>query len=94
MERNHERAGFRVEGRVQGVGFRWWTRAKAVQLGLEGSVRNLRDGAVEVHATGRRDLLERLNDLLRRGPPGARVEAVHIIPAEPRLATGPFRIEL
>ena len=41
-----------VRGRVQGVGFRWWTRARAVELGLRGVARNLVDGRVEIVAVG------------------------------------------
>ena len=37
-----------VKGRVQGVGFRWWTRARALELGLNGSATNLADGRVDV----------------------------------------------
>lgn len=67
---------YRVEGVVQGVGFRWWTRAVAQRLGLTGTVRNLPDGSVEVRARGETDLLERLAAELRQGPPGATVDAV------------------
>ncbi|HEX5497141.1 MAG TPA: acylphosphatase [Mycobacteriales bacterium] len=41
-----------VHGRVQGVGFRWWTRSRAMELGLVGSATNLDDGRVEVVAEG------------------------------------------
>ena len=41
-----------VRGRVQGVGFRWWTRARALELGLAGHARNTADGRVEVVAEG------------------------------------------
>ena len=41
-----ERAAIFVRGRVQGVGFRWWTRARALELGLSGFARNLTDGRV------------------------------------------------
>jgi|DewCreStandDraft_2_1066082.scaffolds.fasta_scaffold00329_27 acylphosphatase len=77
--------GFRVVGRVQGVGFRWWTRAQARALGVAGSVRNLPDGSVEVRAQGSADALDRLRQLLHRGPPAARVERVEEfpIPVEP-----------
>ncbi|WP_018655286.1 acylphosphatase [Actinomadura flavalba] len=43
-----------VRGRVQGVGFRWWARSRALELGLTGSASNLRDGRVEVVAEGER----------------------------------------
>lgn len=44
------RATFFVRGRVQGVGFRWWTRSRALELGLVGHARNMDDGRVEVVA--------------------------------------------
>jgi acylphosphatase len=54
-----------VHGRVQGVGFRWWTRARARELGLTGYARNLNDGRVEVVAEGPRTACATLLDLLR-----------------------------
>lgn len=69
---------YRVSGRVQGVGFRAATRAEARQLGLNGAVRNLRDGRVEVLACGPLDALARLEAWLWRGPPFARVDAVEV----------------
>ena len=60
----------RVAGRVQGVGFRWWTRAR--ELGLVGSATNLDDGRVEVVAQGSRDACERLLAMLDGpGAPGS-----------------------
>ncbi len=59
-----ERAVFHVRGRVQGVGFRWWTRARALELGLAGHARNMPDGRVEVQAQGSRPAIERLHTLL------------------------------
>jgi acylphosphatase len=60
-----------ARGRVQGVGFRWWVRARALELGLTGSATNLADGRVEVVAEGPREACERLLDLLRGpGAPG------------------------
>jgi acylphosphatase len=55
-----------VHGRVQGVGFRWWTRSRAAELGLEGYASNLGDGRVEVVAEGSREDCEKLLELLRR----------------------------
>ncbi len=54
-----------VHGRVQGVGFRWWTRARASELGLTGYASNLSDGRVEVVAEGPRPDCEQLLKLLR-----------------------------
>lgn len=61
-----------VHGRVQGVGFRWWTRARALELGLTGYASNKPDGRVHVIAQGPRGDCERLLQLLRSGTsPGA-----------------------
>jgi acylphosphatase len=73
-------AGYRVTGRVQGVGYRWWTRSLAVRLGVSGTVRNLPDGSVAVHARGTDDQLRRLAAQLAEGPPGARVSSVDSLP--------------
>ncbi|MFP5022941.1 acylphosphatase [Pseudonocardia phyllosphaerae] len=65
-----------VRGQVQGVGFRWWTRSRALELGLTGQARNMPDGRVAVTAEGDRDACEWLLELLRGdGTPG-RVDAV------------------
>lgn len=53
-----------VRGHVQGVGFRWWTRARALELGLVGHARNTADRRVEVVAEGPENDLLRLLDLL------------------------------
>ncbi|TAM88348.1 MAG: acylphosphatase [Jatrophihabitans sp.] len=66
-----------VSGRVQGVGFRYWTRDRARELGLHGSATNLRDGRVEVVAEGPRAACENLLALLDGpGPPGAVADVV------------------
>lgn len=60
-----------VHGGVQGVGFRWWTRSRALELGLAGHATNHPDGRVLVIAEGPRPDLERLLELLRSpGTPG------------------------
>jgi acylphosphatase len=76
-------AGYRVTGRVQGVGFRWWTRSLAVRLGVTGTVRNLPDGTVAVHARGTDDQLRRLAAQLAQGPPVAHVAYVDPLPFSP-----------
>jgi acylphosphatase len=73
--------GLILEGRVQGVGFRWWTRREANRLGLRGTVRNRPDGSVEVHAAGPAELLDTFGAAIRVGPPGARVEKVRSAPS-------------
>ena len=65
-----------VHGHVQGVGFRWWTRCRGLELGLVGSARNLADGRVVVVAEGEREACERLLVTLSSdGAPG-RVDEV------------------
>jgi len=67
---------FVIVGRVQGVGFRFFTRDAATTEGVHGWVANRMDGSVEVFAEGDREALVRLERRLRRGPPAARVEDV------------------
>ena len=65
-----------VHGRVQGVGFRWWTRSRALELALVGSARNTGDGRVHVIAEGPRKNCEKLLELLRSGTTPGRVDLV------------------
>ncbi|MFC9898250.1 acylphosphatase [Nocardia sp. NPDC127579] len=65
-----------VHGTVQGVGFRWWTRSRALELGLTGYARNARDGRVHVIAEGPRAAADRLLELLRSGESPGRVTLV------------------
>ena len=57
-----------VKGQVQGVGFRWWTRARALELGLQGTATNLADGRVEVVAEGSEAACRALLSQLAHGP--------------------------
>jgi acylphosphatase len=79
---SNSRAGFILEGRVQGVGFRWWTRRQAAAFGLHGTVRNLPDGAVEVHVEGPGGAVASFLATVRQGPPGAHVTRVRTVPSE------------
>ena len=88
-----EQRGYRVVGRVQGVGFRWWTQRHAVELGLSGTVRNRSDGSVEVQASGSVEQLDALESGLRLGPAVSRVESVEPIPPSGDLPVGDFLIE-
>jgi acylphosphatase len=62
-----------VNGRVQGVGFRWYVMRRAQALKLRGSVRNLVDGRVEVVAAGPDDAMAQFERDLKTGPSLARV---------------------
>jgi acylphosphatase len=63
----------RISGRVQGVGYRWFTQQVATILGVRGWVRNLPDGRVELEVAGTEGQLESFRAELKAGPPGARV---------------------
>ena len=67
-----------VTGRVQGVFFRAWMKQQADELGVTGWVRNCPDGRVDAHVEGDETAVQRLIELLHRGPPSARVEDVHL----------------
>ncbi len=67
---------FLIQGRVQGVGFRWFVHREASELDLRGWVRNTEDGDVEVVASGDPGDLAELRASLKRGPRGSRVDRV------------------
>ena len=69
---------FLISGRVQGVGFRYFTQDAATRENIHGSVRNLADGRVEAEAEGDADAMDRFERALRHGPPGARVEQIEV----------------
>ncbi len=74
----------RVQGRVQGVGFRYALRDAAQRLGVSGWVRNCSDGSVEALLQGEPRAVEALLDWARRGPRGAHVEAFAETEAKPQ----------
>ena len=82
---------FIVQGRVQGVGFRYFVMREAQALGLAGWVRNLPDGRLEVLAAGDAGVVDALEGRLWHGPPHARVAEVEAKDAEPPAATD-FRV--
>lgn len=81
-----------VHGHVQGVGFRWWTRSRALELGLAGYAKNLPDGRVEVVAEGEEPAVATLLEKLREQPSTAnrpgRVDTVVEQFLAPKGATG------
>jgi acylphosphatase len=77
-----------IRGRVQGVGYRAWVEYQAVASGLDGWVRNRRDGSVEALFAGRPNIVAEMVALCRHGPPGGHVEAVL------RESAGPEELEL
>ncbi|MDH3428306.1 MAG: acylphosphatase [Gemmatimonadota bacterium] len=90
-DQNERTRGFLVSGRVQGVGFRWWTRLQASRLELSGTVRNLADGRVEVRVCGSIPAVEELERRLRTGPRAAAVDGLEAFDVEEPLLPG-FRV--
>jgi acylphosphatase len=70
---------YRITGRVQGVGFRYFTTKKAEALNLNGWVKNMPDGSVEVMLSGDEKSIEEMLKNLREGPRSARVEKINEI---------------
>ncbi|MDX8404160.1 MAG: acylphosphatase [Mariprofundaceae bacterium] len=70
----------RVEGRVQGVGFRYYTQQEANRLGIHGWVKNFPDGSVETLICGGEDELNAMLAWLKHGPSSAMVTQTHIEP--------------
>jgi acylphosphatase len=84
-----ERLSARITGRVQGVGFRNFTRRTARRLGVDGWVRNEPDGSVRLEAEGAPSALDDLEDAVHDGPRAARVERVEATRED---ATGEFQV--
>jgi acylphosphatase len=86
---------FLIQGRVQGVGFRWYVHREASELDLRGWVRNTEDGDVEVVAHGGEADLAELRASLRRGPRGSRVDRLieHCLDEKEAAGLSSFRIE-
>jgi acylphosphatase len=87
-----ERRAYRLSGRVQGVGFRWWAKETAGKLGLRGLVRNEPDGTVWLDTEGDAPALDQFEQLLETGPPGAVVQEVR--PVRPGTGGLPSRFEI
>lgn len=67
-----------ISGRVQGVGFRFFTQAIADREQIDGWVRNTPDGSVEVEAEGEARAMMRFEEAIRSGPMGARVDRIEV----------------
>ena len=86
---------FLIQGRVQGVGFRWYVHREASDLDLRGWVRNTEEGEVEVVASGEQGDLADLRASLRCGPRGSRVDRLieHCLDESEAEGLTSFRIE-
>lgn len=78
----------RIEGRVQGVGFRMFVERAAAALGLDGWVRNRRDGGVEAVIAGTPAAIEEMIERCHAGPPAARVDRVEVLAEDETVASG------
>ena len=92
VEEKREQRGFRVTGRVQGVFFRAWTQRVAQELGLAGTVRNLKDGSVEAHVWGPASAVKVFEKRLWTGPPSAAVDEVRVMESSVQLPGNDFEI--
>lgn len=77
-----------IKGRVQGVFYRNWTIENARELGLNGWVRNRRDGSVEALFSGSPDKVDEMQQRCRRGPPDAMVTSLDSFPSDDNPASG------
>lgn len=68
-----------ISGRVQGVGFRFFTKQKALSLKLSGWVRNRLDGRVELEAVGEPEAIDKLINWLYKGSPLSRVDNIEVV---------------
>ena len=91
-ERGRKRIHVRVSGRVQGVGFRWFTHRAACARGLAGWVKNMPDGSVEMEVEGPPSTLQDFVDKVKKGPAAARVDDIEATEQEPR-GSDDFSIE-
>ncbi len=81
-----------VEGRVQGVGFRNFVQDYAQVMGLTGWVRNVKEDQVEVWAEGPQAELDKLLNLVRRGPSAAYVTGMRLVPETPKGIYSRFQV--
>jgi acylphosphatase len=72
-----------IKGRVQGVGYRVFLELEAEQRGLEGWVRNRRDGSVEAVVQGEQETIDGLIETCREGPPSSQVTSIDVSEADP-----------
>ena len=82
-----------VRGRVQGVGYRYFTQREAAALGVTGWVRNMDDGRVEVFGQGSPSALDELQGRLWQGPRWADVRGVEVLEAAMEAGSATFKIQ-
>jgi acylphosphatase len=77
-----------ISGRVQGVSYRWWTVGEATKRGLNGWVRNRRDGSVEALVSGPAAEVDALIEACRQGPAAARVTNIEVTAEDGAVSSG------
>lgn len=87
-----KRVAINIFGRVQKVGFRFSTLQKARELNINGFVRNLRDGSVEVEAEGEENQIEKFIEWCKIGPPYSDVKKIMIEDIEVMDTENSFKI--
>lgn len=92
MSDHYTAVRIRLSGRVQGVGFRMWTRDEALRLGVTGWVRNEADGSVAALIAGSDSAISTMIERLRRGPAGASVSGVETETVRLETMPADFRI--
>ena len=83
MSADRKTLSLRITGRVQGVGYRAWLAGQAEAAGLDGWVRNRRDGSVEALLSGLAEAVDRVAAACRHGPRMALVDRIQAVEAEP-----------
>ena len=89
IQKDKIRKGYRVIGRVQGVGFRFFVLGEATRLNISGWARNTADGDVEIEAEGTAEEIAEFEQRIAAGPPSARVQNVmQLKPGDHPIAPG------
>ena len=73
-----ETVKLKINGRVQGVGFRYWAKVQAKRLKINGYAKNLADGSVEILASGKKTKIKELEKICNQGPSNAFVKSVNL----------------
>ncbi len=73
-----ETVKLKINGRVQGVGFRYWVKVQAQKLKINGYAKNLEDGSVEILASGNKAKIKELEKICNQGPSNAFIKSVNL----------------
>ena len=73
-----ETVKMKIIGKVQGVGFRFWVKVQAQKLKINGYAKNLKDGSVEILASGKKTKIKELEKICNKGPSNAFVKSINL----------------